>query len=147
MLSKNCGFQNGHQINIAYMKDTLCDDQSIKCAKEIFNSLLYYTKKKELDIKDKGRKVVIIQDFLGITTTGKFDKYTYNAVVELQNKLNLIPDGIFDSKIIEAINVYIDKFGNIELLSCGSGPESAVNINQLYQYATVQVAGAFLSDN
>jgi hypothetical protein len=41
----------------------------------------------------------------------------------------------------------IQNNGIFEFKSCGSGSESSVNVNQINQFSTLQVAGAFISNS
>ena len=102
--SKSLGLQKGQSMN----KEIKINSAEKKIMKELFLSLLYYIENEEFHINSKGKGVKIIQCFLGIKHTGKFTSETRDAIIELQEKLSITPDGIFNHKIIDVINEYVD---------------------------------------
>ena len=72
------------------------------------SSSKYTVKLLYLQKGDRGRDVQILQELLkirgyNIETSGKFDTFTYNAVVDFQKKTNISADGIVGSQTIEKL--------------------------------------------
>ena len=72
------------------------------------SSSKYTVKLLYLQKGDRGRDVQILQELLkirgyNIETSGKFDTFTYNAVVDFQKKTNISADGIVGSQTMEKL--------------------------------------------
>jgi hypothetical protein len=95
------GFRCGDELNISRLKAILRRQEGIKFARDVFNSLSCEIGFERIGLYDRGKKVKMIQRYLGMKQTGRYDMDTQDAVKELQAKLSMDQDGIFSPKITE----------------------------------------------
>jgi peptidoglycan hydrolase-like protein with peptidoglycan-binding domain len=95
------GFRHGDELNISRLKAVLMREEGVKFARDVFNSLACEIGFEKIGLHDKGKKVKMIQRYLGMRQTGHFGLETQDAVKGLQSKLSMPQDGIFSPKIAE----------------------------------------------
>jgi hypothetical protein len=95
------GFQCGEELNISRLKAILRRQEGIKFARDVFNSLACAIGFERIGLYDRGKKVKMIQRYLGMKQTGRYGLDTQDAVKELQAKLSMEQDGIFSPKITQ----------------------------------------------
>ena len=97
------GLQTGQQLNNAKAVEFSIDNEKSLAAEKILFGLFDHIGRDVLLEGSKNDEVKGLQYFLAIKETGVYDEPTKLAVCELQKKLNITVDGVYNPLIVDAI--------------------------------------------